>query len=203
MARPTGRPLRIADVVWLVATAAVALAVYRWLTQDLFRHWVWLTERGFQGWNRDSAVWALGWGFYGATMLVPFALAWTVLLPVLRSRPPRPPRRRLWREPGMAACLAAGFATGWAGAAFVLARGIGLALPNVRTQSNERWVQEFVANELFMYVGLAVAAVWAFLAATGQWRRPSDAIERLARVVGGVWIGVGLFWSVHEYVVLI
>jgi hypothetical protein len=53
-----------------------------------------------------------------------------------------------------------------------------------------------------MYVGLAVAATWGTLILSGRWRRSADWIDTMGRVVGTLWIVIGLIWSLREYMEL-
>jgi uncharacterized membrane protein YcjF (UPF0283 family) len=51
-----------------------------------------------------------------------------------------------------------------------------------------------------MYVGLAVASVWIVQYMSGRWRRSADWIDLMGRVVGVLWIVIGLVWMLHEYI---
>jgi hypothetical protein len=148
------------------------------------------------------AFWAIAVSHHFCTLLVPFAAAWTLLLPLLRIRSPRPSWRRLWRQPGMAACFAAALSLAWGGAAFAAITAITWALPP-RPLPADRWLQAFLAEGLFIYVGVTVAVVWALLIVSGRWRRPADAIDRVGLVVGVLWIVIGFSWSVWKYLDLL
>ena len=102
----------------------------------------------------------------------------------------------------MAACLAALFGCLW-GVGVLLAvfaaMELGLFPRPQRTITTDLWAQKFVSEEVFMYAGLAVAAVWLLQCLSGRWRKSSDWIDCLGRIVGVLWILIGLVWTLHEY----
>ncbi len=57
-----------------------------------------------------------------------------------------------------------------------------------------------LSDEVFMHVGLAVAAVWFVHYASDRWRRPADWIDRMGVAVGALWILIGFVWTVREYI---
>jgi uncharacterized membrane protein YcjF (UPF0283 family) len=63
-----------------------------------------------------------------------------------------------------------------------------------------QWAQKYLSDEVFMYVGLAVASVWIVQYMSGRWRRSADWIDLMGRVVGVLWIVIGLVWILHEYI---
>jgi len=135
-----------------------------------------------------------------AVFLVQLVAPWTLLLIALRLRAPRPRWRRIWRQPGMAACLAALVGWIWSALALLLAFDIVyVTRPSRRWHPHEEWVQKWLSDEVFMYVGLAVAATWTVLFISGRWTRPADWIDRMGRIVGFLWILIGLVWAIHEY----
>jgi hypothetical protein len=205
MSRPARQQLTLRDVMPLIGSAAIGLAGYRFATRGLFRGWFQLTDGGIWGRSQISAFWLVGYCVQLVSLLIPFAAAWTLVLPMLRVRPPRKSWRRVWAQPGMAACLAAGFGWLWSASGLALARLSGVAAPtiHIHAQNNERWMQHYFADEVFMYVGLSVSAIWAFLLCTGRWRRPLDSIDRLGRIVGVMWILIGLAWTIREYMDLL
>jgi hypothetical protein len=50
-----------------------------------------------------------------------------------------------------------------------------------------------------MYVGLAVGATWLVQFLSGRWRKSADWIDVMGRIVGVLWIVIGLAWTLHEY----
>lgn len=60
----------------------------------------------------------------------------------------------------MAACLAAVFGWFWTVIPLLLAMNLGRIARSRRNITPEDWAQKYLGEELFMYVGLAVAATW-------------------------------------------
>ncbi len=50
-----------------------------------------------------------------------------------------------------------------------------------------------------MYVGLAVGATWLVHYLSGRWRKSADWIDVMGRIMGVLWIVIGLLWTLHEY----
>jgi len=65
--------------------------------------------------------------------LIPVVAPSTFLPIALRMRSPRPSWRRIWRQPGMAACLAAVFGWCWTVVALLLAMDVGYVARSRRT----------------------------------------------------------------------
>jgi hypothetical protein len=130
---------------------------------------------------------------------------WTFLLPVLRLRPPRPRRRRLSDQPGLTACVAAivGMVLGAVGTCLGhLARASG-ASPLGQRGTLGQWMRVIYLNDLIGYAGLAVVSVWSVQAITGRWRPAPDAVDRLGRFIGLLWVVAGLVWAVRHYAFLL
>jgi uncharacterized membrane protein YcjF (UPF0283 family) len=99
----------------------------------------------------------------------------------------------------MAACLAVLLGWFWSLLAVLLAfDATQVARPNRRLTPFD-WTQKYLSDEVFMYVGLAVTAVWFQLWISGRWHRSVDWIDFLGRVVGVLWIAIGLVWAVRAY----
>src|SRR4051794_7772774 len=170
---PTRRPARVSDILIVVAATAVGLAIYKLVVENIL-------------WDKDilgrlftaPVVWKSGLVVVRGVELIgptlPFTCAWTCTLIVLRLRAPRPPAHRLWRQPGLVACIAAAIGLAWA------AFGLGAVLLVDRMTSNtlvsnaRLWLFHFLVEELFPYVGLAIATGWIVLALSRQWTRPVD-----------------------------
>ena len=195
----TTRSLRVLDVMLLDGSG---MGLYQYTARGLFRGWFWPAEQGLPADRARWAFWGVAVSLHACTWLVPFAAAWSLLLPILRARPPRPPWRRVWRQPGMLACLAAGLGLLWGAAAYAAVSAIAWALPP-RPLPPYHWLQHFLAHGLFVYVGVAVAVAWVSLLVSGRWRRPADALDRLGRVVGATWLIIGFAWSVWVYLDLL
>lgn len=200
---PSRRPARVSDILIVVATTAVGLAIFNlvvagvlWEKNLLGR----LLQPPDHGWDSGAVV-VRGVEWIGPTL--PFTCAWSCTLIALRLRAPRPPARRLWRQPGLVACVAATIGLAWA------ALGLGAVLAVDRLFSDrlgskpQVWLFHFLVEELFPYIGLAVAVAWIVLALTRQWTRPADWIDRFGRLLGGYWIVVGLVWACRRYLVIL
>lgn len=196
--KPTPRRrLTLLDLTLMVAAAALALAGFQFAVTRVFRGW--LDYSRWPGWiARPTPRFVLYMLSDATAPLIPLAGAWTGLLPVLRMLPPRPPRRRAWRQPGMGACLAALLAMLWGGLTALLMLGLVSLFPTWRA-SGRSFVQEFFVGHLFPLVGIAVAATWCPLLLSGRWAKPADWIDRVGRVVGILWILIGLAWTLRSY----
>jgi hypothetical protein len=202
MDRPARRPLTMLDAMLLVGSAAIGFGVYQAVWRGIFlsRGWYFLmVQDGFFGPREWTASRVVGYSSDILALFIPVAAAWTILLPLLRMRPTRIPWRRAWRQPGMSACLAALFGWGWAIVALAIVHGLAVVVGPNRRGAFDLWLLKFFSEEVFMYVGLAVAAIWTFQLAVGRWRRPVDSIDRLGRIVGVIWLAVGMVWSLREY----
>ncbi len=165
----------------------------------------WLVAIGFLGdppWRRNPAV------DRAMHLLMPLLFAWTLALPALRLRRPRPRWRGLFRQPGMAACAVAlavlictliGTAQSWS---------IHQFRPMPVTPFPPRWMSSAWAGRLpplqqlgrlLYYDGLgstwagpAICGAWLTMALGGWWRPERSAIDRLGRAIGVVWIVLSL-----------
>jgi hypothetical protein len=54
-----------------------------------------------------------------------------------------------------------------------------------------------------MYIDLAVATTWFLQYAGARWRRSTDWIDLLGRLVSVLWILIGLVFTVREYLGLV
>lgn len=163
-----GRKLSLGDALVLLAVPALWLAAQRHLA---------LRRMGIRFWYLDDYF------------LVPFlvddvGLFLTILafvLILLRFRPPRPRRRRLWRQPGLAACAAVMFG--------VAVKAISTAVSNYANLP--AWENDFSVDVFWgpwPYTGPAVAGAWLALLVTGLWRAEQSSIDRLGRIVGACWL---------------
>ena len=151
-----------------------------------------LFERPAGGWDSLRLIERVKgvWGF-----LLPLFGGWTLVVPVLRLRQPRPAWRKLSRQPGMTACVAAmagmAFCAGVAGFAVLLRWGI-----DGQTQfGSSFWYRTPVLDDIIIYAGVSVAAVWATQISTGRWRKPADWVDRLGRVLGVIWVTAALVFA--------
>jgi hypothetical protein len=168
----------------------------------LFKGWIWLLDHGVPDLQRWSTLEAIVTLSDVTVFLLPIVIPWTVLLVLLRMRSPRPPWRRIWRQPGMAACLAALFGCLWSVVVLmtlIASMELGVLPHPKKMITADLWAQKFLSDEVFMYAGLAVAAAWLVQFLTGRWRKPVDWVDCLGRIVGVSWIFIGLVWTLHEY----
>jgi hypothetical protein len=177
MSNTTPRRFTLQDVMILVAVTAFAIAVARVAWEA--------TIRAFQGdsRNQERAIPdAFGW----------FALIESVGLIPLFLRRPRPPLRRVARQPGMVASVAVASTFGVL-AANELAVAVGawlLSRPNFLQLHHVLW---HLGSPIV--IGPAVATCWLSLVLTWGWRPESNWPDRLGRFWGVVW--VALFFGVE------
>ncbi len=194
--------MTLLDAVWLVSTAAIGLGLFELTHRTLFNGWIWLLDLGIGDISRWSTMRAIVMMTDITVLMLPVVFPWTLLLIALRMRPPRPSWRRVWRQPGMAGCLAALFGCLWSVGvlmALIASMELGILPRPSKTITADVWAQKFLSEEVFMYAGLAVAAVWLLMCVTGRWRKSYDWIDFLGRIIGALWIVIGLVWTLHEY----
>jgi hypothetical protein len=195
--------MTVLDITLLISTAGVGMGLIQLIRRGIFEHWIWTLERGLPDVQNLSTWDVIVTCTDLTTVLIPLLASWTLLLMILRLISPRPSWRRIWQQPGMAACLAALFGWLWSGVALVLALDVTQVAQPQRIHTLVEWAQKFFADEVFMYVGLAVAAAWFVQLVGGRWRKPADWIDRLGRVVGVLWIVTGLVWARREYLEIV
>lgn len=195
-ARNGVRRFTISDGMILVAALAVGLAWTSKLAPVLFRSFSPGHSLGVSQLERWDLV------FMAAVLAMPTLLIVTLVLPVLRLRGPRPTWRRLARQPGMVASLAAVLTLLTIIAVFFLTASLypRSILPSVR----EAFTVEYIVGliEIVMLaaplIGLAVASVWASLLLQHRWRCEPSLVDRLGRLVGSAWLAMvpimGVFW---------
>jgi hypothetical protein len=194
---PLRRRLTLRDLILMVAAAALALGGFQFAVTHVFPGWLDYTR--WPGWIARPSPRVVLYMLSDATApLIALAGAWTGLLLVLRALPPRPSWRRASRQPGIAACAAALLAMLWV----ALAAGVMFAILSLfpAWRYDRLWfVQNLFAAHVFPLVGLAVAATWLHLVISRRWTRPADWIDRAGRVVGILWIVIGLAWTLRSY----
>lgn len=163
-----GRKVSLSDALVLLAVPAVWLATRRHLA---------LRQMGMRFWYLDN--------YYLVPPLIDdvglFLTILAFVLILLRLRPPRPRRRRLWRQPGLAACAAVMFG--------VTVKAISTAVSSYANLP--AWENDFRVNVLWgpwPYTGPAVAGAWLALLVTGLWRAERSLVDRLGRIVGVCWL---------------
>jgi hypothetical protein len=136
-------------------------------------------------------------------LVLPHVAAMTVVLVAIQLRRPRPPVRRLAREPGAVACMVASavllLIALWAATTKATGRVVEFSqsvsrLPNGGGHGRGgaliypdpgRWLAVYGDR-----VGFAVAGAWLALLLTGCWRSEPTWIDRLGRALGWVWLGL-------------
>jgi hypothetical protein len=193
---PKPRTFTLVDAMALVAATAVGIAG----TQHGWKYWsyawFWNLDRG---WTADAilrrfpTLLALG---------LPALLVFTATILALRLRHPRPTFRRLFFQPGTAACVAALLVVAVETAGHVVAtlqfnysRGyLDKYLEFVSTYSG--FFGEFATIVLVRMpnpVGHAVMATWVILLLSGRWRSEPTWIDRAGRILGFAWLASALF----------
>ena len=188
MRRGESRRFNLGDAMILVAASALGLAV----APALFDGWRYgiVDAHLYPFARRDILhqliallVWAssrLG------LILLPMLAAWTLVVVLLRLRWPRPVPRRMARQAGMIACAAAILGMALAVTELAIVSAFAGFTPGRQLQ----WLLSAWLRGTAPQVGMAVAA--ARLAhATILGRRPAaDAIDRLGRWLGWLWVAL-------------
>jgi hypothetical protein len=158
--------IRVFDIMIMIAATALGLGLYR----------IHETPSNGSQWNCEYVV-----------RMVPLFVMWSMTLAILRFRQPRPRVRRLFRQPGMAACSTS---------LIVLTVFFPLRLLMLLQSQGEYlgagvdfWYPIAFQSTL-PWVGVSVAAVWLNLLLSGLWITESSWIDRLGRLVGVYWLGV-------------
>jgi hypothetical protein len=163
---PVKRRFGLLDVMILVAAMAVSLAASRYLASRTNQRWYVGQPRRLIHIVHDH----IG--------LLLFSLSSACLL--IRLRPPRPARRRLWCQPGFAACAAVVLGVviqAMNAVIFIHARLGGHGLFDMQV-----WWRSWP------FSGPAVAGAWLALIVAGCWRAERSGIDRLGRVLGACWL---------------
>jgi hypothetical protein len=170
---PPQRNFTLFDLVVLGAATAAGFAVFRALRIDLAMH-----GRPYgENWLSRIADQVL-------LAIVPFLITWTLAFPFVRLRAPRPPFRRLARQPEMAGCTAASVAI-----VYELIWIVYIAL-----KLGVQWGWRFLPDSSGFLrlngdlVSLWVAAAWMVLAFGGWWRAEPGWVDRLGRLLCLTWI---------------
>ena len=190
---PARRRFTLVDGMILVAAVAFGFGLLHSWYPYCSMFWALFFERlpSLKAWSKDLIQYFLTL-FLSSAM--PFAVSATVATMGSRLRGPRPRSRRLARQPGWMACLAAslGLLSAWAftwarystSSSFI--RCCHLSPPDDGMEYN---TFSHVAAQL---AGFAVVVAWATLLAGRRWRAEPSWVDRLGRLVGLAWIAMGL-----------
>ena len=165
--RTTWRSGRLVPIIRVLVLAA-ALAV------GLELAGVWLRNSVDRTWPSPDVF---RWCHAIAATIFPVTVA---LVPLRFSRP-RPPLRRIVRQPGFQASVAACVGLLWH------AKLIAYYLSHPWADASDRYFF-FVGIGLPEAIGPAVATAWIGLALSGGWRSERSWVDRLGRLLGAVWI---------------
>ncbi len=201
MPQSTRRALTLFDSMVLVGATAFGLGGLRVTAGSLsefaaqFRESMAATAQPEAGWS--SWGWVI-YQVYGllATSTLPFGYAWTLALVVLWLKQPRPRLRRLGRQPGWNACLAAAVVlipSLVALAGVVLARWFSvLFIPDSLPLTYA--YRTMLDGVMFLLVpglsGTAVLGTWVSLILGRRWRAEPSWIDRFGHCLGIYWISV-------------
>jgi hypothetical protein len=128
--------------------------------------------------------------------LIPLALSLSVVVSLLGMKKPRPNLRRVYRKPGIAACIVAvvysilsllGYAV-FLRFSHALDRGIFDDKNSVML-----WIR--IGMQPMFLVGGAVASIWIVMGLGGTWRADPSWIDRAGRALGIYWITTSVFFG--------
>jgi amino acid transporter len=186
------RPFTLVDAMALVLAAALGTAEVRHRLADprlSAKYWSLVSMGFFKQW-----VWIVD--FFGRAIVYPYLTMLTIVIIVLRYRQPRPPSRRLHRQPGMVAVVAA--AVGMIAALVVRA---GPTLNHFYHRDFTQLAFDETLKILWGWcgrlAGLSVLASWITLVLSGCWRPERSWIDRLGRLVGVLWISSLAVWAAY------
>jgi hypothetical protein len=198
MSRPGAFRLALADLMILVGMTGFGLACYVLIDNELFRGQRYLFgmfDRRADWWTSTQVMNRAAGGVSSALLLFG---GWTIALPVMWRRTPRPERRRLIRQPGVTACVAA--LTGMAFCALIAL--VSLAVRRLIDGQPQIpmsfWVMKSSPlDSAPIYAGISVAAIWTTQALAGCWRPTADWVDRLGRFLGIFWLLSGFVFAVR------
>ena len=184
MPPPVRRRFTLADGMILIAATAIGLAAMRiYLPRGRYS----LMEMGARGGWLDRVVRDLSY-------CLPMFACWTIAVLILRLRKPRPPFRRLWKQPGAVAGLAVSVTVISNVVMLGAIKLTSMAKPSLFVGAEPAYTK-FLAST---HPGAAVAASWMLLTLAGRWRPERSVLDRTGRLFGVLWI---LWWPVTFWVI--
>jgi hypothetical protein len=209
---PVSRPFTIADAMTLIAVSAIGFAVVQFYTIEVLRFEL-ITLTPFR------KLWLSAYLYL--IVALPLPLFWSFAGFLLRLCPPRPPLRRLTRQPGFIACGAVstvitirvtGFVAFWLRTAlnnhylFGLDYWDALTIPFNRLAQGPIFSIADYAGPYFSTTAFgasaAVTAAWLQLFASGRWRTEAHWLDRMGRMLGWFWVAIIPFSCWWDYNVL-
>ncbi len=181
------RAFMLFDALVLIAATASALALYRKMEND---------HQIRRGWFRIALIVQ-----HGAQTLIPVLTMGSLAFAALRLRQPRPPFRKLARQPGMIASCAAMLTliieVLWIILGEIVLPPNALVMrtipPFLKLSLPDRILHDVRGTAILQAnAGGAVAAAWLILALAGLWQAERNWIDRLGRALGIGWIIVNI-----------
>jgi len=173
------RKFTLVDAMVLIAAIALAFVPIRLVL---------VKYRGFPA-NLALADDARGLGLFVNEMLFHLAFTLSLALWLLRLRKPRPVLRRIFRQPGMAACTAALVSMIFILIRFMVSSVLSFEFCSVMllawddpSSLLDRWTGPM------SWIGIAVAVAWMSLWLSGAWRSEPSWIDRAGRGLGIYWV---------------
>jgi hypothetical protein len=183
---PVCRPFLLFDAMALIAALGVGIA-WTFSAADI------LLPAPPAEW---SAITICEYALFVARVSITCPLLATGMITLLRLRRPRPSWARLNRQPGFAASLAVLsvtalntllFLAGWLIAVLVL-QDNGAML--ISLQREFGLISLRTLDNALPTFGMAVAAVWIYLAVSGRWRSEPGWLDRAGRALGCFWLAM-------------
>lgn len=165
------RKFSLFDAMILVAATAVGFGIIQTCSPEFYVYQY--TPIPSPTWVNWLAVVLSNWAFY----LSPLPAAWTLAALMLRLRHPRPPLRRLMRQPGAV--------SSFAGTMLIL---VGVLHYQI-DRHNPSWHTgpfEYTTYSL----GCGIGAVWLISLMSKRWRVERSWIDLLGRSLGVYWISM-------------
>ncbi len=191
--------LSLSDLMILISATGFGLGCYVLIDNSLFRgqrYFFGLLQPPTGVWTSAKVIDRLA-GFLSS--MLPVFGSWSMAIPVVGLRKPRPIRRRTMRGPGMTACLAALngmlIASGVAGLSFAMRRAIDGSI----TLPANFWNRGTLFDDAIMFAGVSVASTWVISLAMGKWHPRPDPIDRLGRAVGVLWLVAALAFATRQF----
>jgi uncharacterized YccA/Bax inhibitor family protein len=167
MARLPARRFTLADMMIVVAAVAVGMLISRFANANA------------SPWYPKTIRWTI------KLQSSPFATMVPVALLILRSIPPRPSARQIFRQPGSVACAVA---------VFIMVQGDLMLLSQSTLKPYLGGSRTgYLAEEYVTYIyhtGFEVALVWVYLACARLWKPEPSWIDRSGRIFGAMMIAI-------------